>query len=133
MTATGANLPRDRTLRARELRRNPTDAERRLWHRLRQRNAGGYKFRRQFPVGPYFADFACIERHLVVEVDGGQHAEKQAAYDRKRDAWLAAHGWRVLRVWDHDVLQRVDAVLDAIYEALEDGRVLVFPSQGKGP
>ena len=113
-------MPRERTLRARELRRNPTDAERHLWRRLRLRNAGGYKFRRQFPVGPYFADFACIERQLIVELDGGQHGGTQAAHDRKRDAWLAAHGWRVLRVWDHDVLQQVDAVLEAVYKALEE-------------
>ncbi|MBK7332552.1 MAG: endonuclease domain-containing protein [Betaproteobacteria bacterium] len=84
-----------------------TDAEQRLWHRLRGAQLHGCKFRRQHPIGPWFADFACIERRLVVELDGGQHAER-AAYDRRRTEWLRLAGWRVARFWDNEVLNEMD-------------------------
>ena len=105
-----------RTGRARSLRRNSTDAEGKLWLRLRARQLGGWKFVRQEPIGRYYADFACRERRLAVEVDGGQHAE--SGYDEKRDAELAALGYRVLRVWNTDVLTNIEGVLEMILKEL---------------
>jgi very-short-patch-repair endonuclease len=103
---------------ARRLRKNPTDAETRLWWRLRQKQLGGFRFRRQVPLGPYVADFVCLAEKLVVEVDGGQHAE-QVEHDEARTAWLAANGLRVLRFWNNDVLGNMDGVLQTILDALE--------------
>ncbi len=88
---------------ARRLRKHPTDAERLLWRHLRLRQLGGYKFRRQQPLGPYIVDFVCLAKRLIVEVDGGQHAE-QAEEDAQRTAWLEAQGFRVLRFWNTEVL-----------------------------
>jgi very-short-patch-repair endonuclease len=105
------------TKRARELRCAMTDAERALWHALRLRQLGA-RFRRQQPIGPYIADFACLERKLVIEVDGGQHAESE--YDVARDAWFREHGFRVLRFWNHEVLGNIAGVTEAIYQALQD-------------
>jgi very-short-patch-repair endonuclease len=101
---------------ARELRNNPTDAERFLWSHLRLRQLGGHKFRRQQPLGPYIVDFVCLEQRLIVEVDGGQHTEQQS-YDMKRDAWLRDQKFIVLRFWDHEVLRQVDDVKEAIWSA----------------
>jgi very-short-patch-repair endonuclease len=105
------------TRRARKLRSNPTDAERLLWRHLRLRQFGGYKFRRQRPIGSYFVDFVCLEKRVVIEVDGGQHGEQQS-YDAKRDAWLRAEGFSVLRFWDNEVLKQIENVKQAIWEAL---------------
>ena len=105
------------TTRARELRSNPTDAERLLWRHLRLRQVGGYKFRRQRPIGPYFVDFVCLEKRVVVEVDGGQHGQ-QRLYDARRDSWLRAEGFTVLRFWDDEVLKQVENVKQVIWEAL---------------
>jgi very-short-patch-repair endonuclease len=102
---------------ARKLRRGATEAEERLWYHLRARRLGGFKFRRQMPVGRHVADFACEEARLVVEVDGGQHAESAA--DRERTRALEAAGYHVLRFWNHDVLQSTDAVLETILHSLE--------------
>ncbi|MFO7650902.1 MAG: endonuclease domain-containing protein [bacterium] len=104
------------TRAARSLRRGSTDAERVLWQRLRTRQVGGAKFRRQYPLGRYIVDFVCLSERLVVEVDGGQHAD--SVVDRERDHWLAEQGYRVLRFWNNDVLARTDAVLAAILEVL---------------
>jgi very-short-patch-repair endonuclease len=101
----------------RHLRKNPTDAERRLWSALRDRRFENYKFRRQVPIGRYIADFACFERKLIVEVDGGQHSESE--HDRGRDAWLGSQGLRVLRFWNVDVFQALDGTLLAIHDALK--------------
>ena len=106
------------TNRARHLRSNPTDAERFLWRHLRLRQFGGYKFRRQRPVGPYIVDFVCLEKRVVIEVDGGQHSERRS-HDARRDAWLNKEGFTVLRFWDHQVLKQVDDVKQAIWEALK--------------
>jgi very-short-patch-repair endonuclease len=103
--------------RARRMRKTFTDAEMRLWQLLRGRNLKDFKFRRQHPLGPYIADFICLERRLVIEVDGGQHQE-QAAYDGKRTKDLEAAGYRVLRFWDNDVLLKTNDVMEAIYHAL---------------
>jgi very-short-patch-repair endonuclease len=106
-------------VRARQLRANATDAEALLWQRLRSRQLAGYKFRRQHPVGVFFADFACIEARLVVELDGGQHASAEGQLsDERRSAALAAQGYVVLRFWNHDVLQQTDVVLERILGAL---------------
>ena len=105
------------TTRARQLRRNQTEVERQLWQLLRDRRLEGFKFRRQYPIGPYFADFACVAARLVVELDGGQHVD-QARYDQIRTRYLAASGYRVIRFWNHEVLGARDAVLDEILRVL---------------
>ena len=105
------------TVRARELRNNPTEAERALWKHLRLRQLAGQKFRRQVPLGGYIVDFVCIEKRLIIEVDGGQHSET-ADTDAERTAWLEARGFRVLRFWNHEVLGDTEAVMGVIREAL---------------
>jgi very-short-patch-repair endonuclease len=106
------------TKRAQSLRNNPTDAERRLWAHLRLRQLGGFKFTRQRGVGPFVCDFICRERGLVVEVDGGQHAER-AAQDESRTKFLQREGLTVLRFWNNDVLQNTDGVLQVILDRLQ--------------
>lgn len=101
---------------ARRLRRNATDAERAMWQLLRDRRLDGVKFRRQVPIGPYVADFASIQHRLIVELDGGQHAE--SVRDPKRDSFLTVEGWRILRFWNNDVLRNRTGVLEAIQQAL---------------
>ena len=103
--------------RERHLRREQTEAERRLWWRLRNRRLQGWKFRRQHRIGPYFADFACLEAGLVIELDGSQHL-KQGRYDRIRTEHLKHEGFDVLRFWNDDVLRETEAVLAAILTAL---------------
>ncbi len=102
--------------RARELRTRSTDAERCLWYYLRAHRLG-YKFKRQVPIERYIVDFVCYEKHLVIELDGGQHQEQQA-YDTRRTAVLSKKGFQVLRFWNHEVLQDIEVVLEAIYQAL---------------
>lgn len=102
--------------RARELRGEQTPSEARLWHALRGRAAGGLKFRRQVPFGSYIVDFYCAEKKLVVEVDGGVH-DDQVSYDAERTAWLESIGLKVIRVRNEDVMYRLDAVLDEIWNA----------------
>lgn len=99
--------------RARALRRNATDAERKLWQHLRARQLQGARFRRQVPVGRYVVDFLCERAGVVVEIDGGQHAE-QAEYDAARSAELETHGRIVLRFWNNEVLGNLEGVLDRI-------------------
>lgn len=103
----------------RRLRKSMTDAERRLWRALRNRQLAGHKFRRQHPIPPYVADFACVERGLIVEVDGGQHSERTEA-DAVRTRALQARGFRVIRVWNNDVMMNLQGVLAAILVALDD-------------
>jgi len=105
-----------KTTRARRLRRNSTDAENALWYRLRSRSLNGHKFVRQEPIGPYTVDLMCREHRLVIEVDGGQHADNPR--DIVRDRWLADHNYRVLRFWNNDVLRNIEGVLEAIAAAL---------------
>jgi very-short-patch-repair endonuclease len=104
------------TARARTLRRGDNQAEALLWLELKRRKLGGYKFTRQFPIGPYFADFACREKRLVVELDGSQHAE--SAHDRRRDEFMRAKGYTILRFWSHDVLKHRTSVCETILAAL---------------
>ena len=104
-------------VRARALRVASTDAEMLLWSKLRDRQMPGLKFRRQRPVAGYFADFACLEIGLIIELDGGQHAEPDAtAHDQHRTAVLAREGFEVLRFWNHEVLSQTEAVLTQIYQ-----------------
>jgi very-short-patch-repair endonuclease len=102
---------------ARQLRRNQTDAEKLLWSKLRNRALNGNKFRRQVPVGNYIADFFYLDAMLIVELDGGQHAEQQE-YDQRRTHWLESQGFRVLRFWNYEVLTNIDGVCLALTEAL---------------
>jgi very-short-patch-repair endonuclease len=102
---------------ARALRANSTDAERRLWYYLRDRRMSGYRFRRQVPIGPFVVDFVCMRARLIVELDGGQHAE-HLLDDLDRTRSLARTGFRVIRFWNDEVLQRTEAVLESILEAL---------------
>ena len=110
----GAN--KDRTDRARGLRRNFTRAELMLWNKLRSRQLGGFKFVRQEPIGRYIVDFVCRDHRLIVEVDGGQHATSKS--DPMRDQWLREHNYRVLRFWNHDVLCNSEGVLGTILSVL---------------
>jgi very-short-patch-repair endonuclease len=95
--------------RARSMRREPTEAEKKLWYALRNRRFGKRKFRRQVPVGRYIVDFLCCEKWLIIEVDGGQHNERDS--DLTRDAWLRSQGYMTLRYWNTDVLENLAGVL----------------------
>jgi very-short-patch-repair endonuclease len=102
---------------ARQLRQAAMDAERRLWSALRDRRLSGYRFRRQYPIGRFIVDFACARHHLIVEADGGQHADSET--DRVRTAWLEEQGWRVLRFWNNDVLANTNGVVETILKELQ--------------
>jgi very-short-patch-repair endonuclease len=109
------------TRRARSLRRAPSEAEKRLWGFLRDRRLNDFKFVRQAPLGPYFADFLCRDRRLIVEVDGVTHGEDhQVSHDLRRTRYLESQGYRVLRVWNIEVFTNLDGVLTAILIELED-------------
>ena len=133
---------------ARGLRRRQTDAERRVWARLRDRGLLGVKFARQVPIGPYVVDFCSRERKLIVELDGGQHAAR-VDYDSGRTDVLERLGYRVLRFWDNEALCNTDAMLERIAQALRpshtrpsprpspqrgegEGRGTVAPEEGEG-
>ena len=119
-------------VRARSLRAEPTDAEALLWFHLRDRRLDDHKFRRQRPIGPYFADFACLEARLVVELDGGQHVEA-AANDIERTNFFEMQGYRVLRFWNNDVLTHTAVVLEQILLALQGSpHPNPLPSTGEG-
>jgi very-short-patch-repair endonuclease len=120
---------RSGTLRAQELRGTLTEAEQRLWSRLRRRQLG-YAFRRQHPIPPYTVDFACTAKRLVIEADGGQHAESKS--DARRDGFLRRQGWTVLRFWNNDVLQNTDGVIEAISAYLDLAPTQPSPVNGGG-
>jgi len=113
-------------LYARTLRLEQTNPERLLWSRIRRRQLGGFKFRRQHQIGLYMYDFASIDGRLIVELDGSQHANR-VAYDERRDSFLRSAGFRVLRFWNGDVLAQLENVVETIFEALHrpemDGRL----------
>ena len=119
---------RNRTSQARaiQLRKSMTDAERKLWQTLRLRQIVGCKFRRQYPVGAFIADFACVDAKLIVEVDGGQHAER-TEQDQARSDRLAKYGFTILRFWNDEVLQNTDAVLSVIEMALRNAPTPSLP------
>jgi very-short-patch-repair endonuclease len=108
---------------ARTLRRDPTEAEKALWTRLRAGQVDGCKFVRQFPIGAHVADFACRSAKLVIELDGGQHATSDT--DAARTRAIEAHGYRVVRFWNHDVLSNMDGVLETIRSELRLSRNLL--------
>ncbi len=115
--------------RARELRRNPTHAERALWQKLRLWQVEQHKFRRQQPLGSYIVDFVCLEKRLIIELDGGQHAE-QKNYDNERDTWLRDQGFVVLRFWNNEVLGNIAGVMETIYNKLQNTPYLGPSLQG---
>ena len=114
--------------RARRLRRDQTEAERKLWAHLRSRQLAGAKFRRQHFISPFIVDFCCPECGLVVELDGGQHVERTEA-DQRRTAFLQAQGYRVLRFWNSEVFTALDAVLEQIWAVLSDPHPSPLPSR----
>lgn len=115
------------TKTARGLRNNATEAEKHLWYMLRLKNLG-VKFRRQTVIGHYIIDFVCFEKLLVIEIDGGQHANSED--DKIRDRWLKAEGFEVLRFWNHDVLGNRNGVLERIRERLNTPS-LTLPTRGR--
>jgi very-short-patch-repair endonuclease len=102
--------------RARVLRINMTNAERKLWYALRDRRFAGFRFRRQVPLGAFIADFVCFERRLMIEVDGGQRSD--SVQDRYRDRWLAANEFRVVRFWSNQVLSNIESVTTVLAQIL---------------
>ncbi len=105
---------------ARELRRNQTEAERLLWSRLRNRRLSGWKFKRQVPIGPYIADFVCVDAWLIVELDGGHHnRDSVAERDRRRTADLGGRHYLVVRFWNHEVTTQLDSVCDTILNLVQ--------------
>jgi very-short-patch-repair endonuclease len=98
---------------SRNLRKRQTDAENLLWLHLRRKQLEGLRFRRQHPLGRYIADFVCLEKRLILEIDGGQHAVEKDR-DNERDHWLMAEGYRILRFWNNDVLTNIEGVLETI-------------------
>lgn len=127
---------------AKQLRKEMTDTERGLWQALRGKQLDGQRFRRQAVIGPYIADFVCLEKRLIVEVDGGQHQEA-AAYDARRDEYLRVRGYQVLRFWNNEVNENLVGVLETILAALtaphpnppphaEEGTTPLPPPAGEG-
>jgi len=114
---------------AAQLRRDATDAEAALWLELRGRRLQGFKFKRQWTLGVYIVDFCCLERRLVVELDGGQHNE---ARDARRTAWLEGLGFRVIRFWNNDVLANLEGALHTIVMALKEASPQPLPQAGAG-
>jgi very-short-patch-repair endonuclease len=102
--------------RPRDLRNAATDAERSVWQHLRNRQMAGAKFRRQHPLGDYIVDFISFDAMLIIELDGGQHAER-TSYDTRRDAFLTSAGFKILRFWNSDVMTNLDGVLETIHTA----------------
>ena len=123
-------LERESLKRAKVLRGRMTDAEVILWSRLRGHRFGPYRFRRQHPIGPYIADFACVMHRLVVEVDGDTHStDEEIAYDRRREQYLRTRGWQVFRITNEDVYKRLEMVLEGIVLHMPPPR----PSAGPPP
>jgi adenine-specific DNA-methyltransferase len=106
---------------ARKLRKAMTEAEKRPWSRLRDRQIANFAFRKQVPLGPHVADFCCLKARLVIEVDGGQHAEP-SAYETERTAWLEAQDYRALRFWNNEVLGNIEGVVETIARALDSSK-----------
>ncbi|MEW6768428.1 MAG: endonuclease domain-containing protein [Pseudomonadota bacterium] len=111
---------------AKALRQSMTDAEQRLWYRLRAHRLKSFKFKRQAPIGKYIVDFICFERRLIIEIDGGQHDGQLS--DAERSHWLSDQGFRIVRFWNNEVLNNTDAVLGQIVDVLN--ACAVYPSPG---
>lgn len=112
---------------ANTLRKNQTDAEKRLWHAVRNRQLSGFKFRRQQLIPPYVVDFVCLKQKLIVELDGGKHAEQQG-YDSERTLLLTAQGFKVLRFWNNEVFENLEGVLEVILGELQVGTDTPHPN-----
>lgn len=130
-------LPENLIQNSRELRKFQTDAEQLLWQRLRGRQFGGFRFKRQKVIGPYIVDFLCASAQLAIELDGGQHNLKQGIMrDKKRTLFLESQGLQVMRFWNNDVFQRTEDVLSAIWNALHIDRppspLIPLPTSGRG-
>ena len=126
-----ARHPSSQKSRARKLRENQTDVERKLWSQLRGGNLGGVKFRRQHPIGPFIVDLCCVESGLVVELDGGQHADRSAEEERRSNV-LNRLGYRVLRFWNNEALSNLDGLLEKIGEALDGPHPRPLLLRGRG-
>ena len=124
-----AELPDVRRIvaRARKLRRNSTEVERKLWHRIRDKQIEEFRFRRQRPIGKYIVDFICLDAKLIVELDGGQHSQN-VAYDQVRTTFLESLGYRVLRFWNSEVVENISGVLESVRDALLVTRAPTPPS-----
>ena len=99
------------------MRHESTAAENKFWWQVRNRGLRGYKFKRQVPIGKYIVDFICVERRLIVEIDGAKHRDRRR-YDKERDAFLSSHGFHVIRFWNGEVLDRTDKVLKRVLYSL---------------
>ena len=124
------NQPSGTVLRARTLRKDATEAEKRMWRALRE-TFPACKWRRQVPIGPYFADFFSFAAKLVIEVDGGQHAEA-ASYDARRTEFLQAQGLTILRFWNNDVLTNTQGVMEQISLSLREREGATQSRKGEG-
>jgi very-short-patch-repair endonuclease len=114
---------------AKNLRRKQIDAEKKLWYRLRDRRFENLKFRRQYPIGKYVADFICPDKMLVIELDGGQHAGNNS--DIIRDNWLKAQGYITLRFWNNDIMENIEGVLQILYIAVSNPHPGLLPGREK--
>jgi very-short-patch-repair endonuclease len=132
MSSNKSSMQNTLLINARHLRKNLTDAEMKLWQILRRRYMGNYRFRKQVPMGNYICDFACHEARLIIEIDGGQHADN-VKYDNQRTAWLEQQGYRVLRFWNTEVLTNFDGVAEVVLRELTTPLPVLPPQGGKGP
>jgi very-short-patch-repair endonuclease len=106
---------------ARKLRKALPPAEQRLWHFVRRKQLGGFRFRRQHTIGDYIVDFACLEAGIVIELDGSQHGEDGAIFkDKERDLKLSEAGYDVIRIWNYEVMENIEGVLEGILERCEN-------------
>lgn len=121
-----SKLDRFKIANSRRLRKGATDAEAKLWRHLERIPIEGTHFRRQVPIGPYFADFVCHQIGLVIELDGSQHASPTGLlHDEKRTAFLQSQGYHVLRFWNSDIFNELDAVLDTIFAIVQQRQILL--------
>ena len=109
-------MDNQQTIISRKLRNNPTEAEKKIWYYLRNKNLGE-KFRRQHPIGPYFPDFICLKKYLIIEIDGGQHFESLT--DKTGDEYFKKEGFTVLRFWNNEVIENIEGVLTKIKDQLK--------------
>ena len=124
MTAIKPPLPTETLQNTRRLRRESTDAERRIWQHLRAGRFDGLKFRRQHPIPPYIVDSCCVAERLIVELDGSQQSDE---VDAARTRYLESQGWRILRFWDNDVPLETETVLDAVWNVISDRTLTPTP------
>lgn len=117
---------------AKKLRKNLTDTEKLLWYHLRKRQLNGLKFRKQAPIGRFVVDFVCLEKRVIIEIDGSQHL-LQTTRDQKRDLWLQKEGYRILRFWNSEVFEHTEEVLEIIFNTCRDHPPpYPLPSKGGG-